>query len=318
VGDVSIDATVLLVPLSLALAAACLAAPAKAEDLPDLGSLWDFSDPAATEARFREVLPKAEAAGDAEYLARLLTQVARAQGLQQKFADAHVTLDRAEAALPKDRPAVRVLCLLERGRVHNSSQEPEKAKPLFRSAFDLASEAKADALAVDAAHMLAIVETGQASDEWNEKALATADASTDPKARRWRWALHNNLGWSAFARKEYAKAIASHEKALAAATEGKNVGSARVSRWSVAKAQRMLGRVDEALATQRALLAEYEAEKEEDGYVFEEMGECLHALGKAEEARPHFRRAHEILSKDLFLVRDESERLERLRRLGGE
>ncbi|HEX6385768.1 MAG TPA: hypothetical protein VF177_13945, partial [Anaerolineae bacterium] len=64
--------------------------------LPDFDQLWDYSQPASTEERFRELLPAAEAAGDDSYLAQLLTQIARAQGLQRQFAAAHETLDEAE------------------------------------------------------------------------------------------------------------------------------------------------------------------------------------------------------------------------------
>ena len=39
-------------------------------------------------------------------------------------------------------------------------------------------------------------------------------------------------------------------------------------------------------------------------------------LGRPEEARPHFLRAHALLSKDPWLARDEAPRLERLKRLG--
>src|SRR5205809_4269353 len=43
----------------------------------DFDKLWDYQDPAGTEKKFRELLPAAEAAGDASYVAELLTQIAR-------------------------------------------------------------------------------------------------------------------------------------------------------------------------------------------------------------------------------------------------
>ena len=48
----------------------------------------------------------------------------------------------------------------------------------------------------------------------------------------------------------------------------------------------------EALAEQQALAAELEAEGEVDGYVDEELAECLLALGRGDEARPYFSRAY--------------------------
>lgn len=52
------------------------------------------------------------------------------------------------------------------------------------------------------------------------------------------------------------------------------------------------------------------------GYVEEEIGECLLALDREEEAQPHFARAYAILHGDLWLKRDQPERLNRLASLG--
>ena len=75
---------------------------------------------------------------------------------------------------------------------------------------------------------------------------------------------------------------------------------------------RALGRIDEALAAQRALLADHEAAGSEDGFVHEELAECLTARQQADEARPHFARAHELLSADTWFVANEGDRLARL------
>ena len=50
------------------------------QDLPAFDGFWNFEDPAGSEAKFRELLPKAEESGDRGYLAELLTQIARTQG----------------------------------------------------------------------------------------------------------------------------------------------------------------------------------------------------------------------------------------------
>ena len=68
-------------------------------NLPDLHGLWDYNDPAGTESKFRAVLAKVEAFNDQSYHAELLTQVARAQGLQRQFDNAHRTLDEADAMI---------------------------------------------------------------------------------------------------------------------------------------------------------------------------------------------------------------------------
>lgn len=70
------------------------------------------------------------------------------------------------------------------------------------------------------------------------------------------------------------------------------------------------------LATQRELLKEFTDIGETDGYVYEEMGGCLLALGQAAEARQYFARAYAELSKDLWLPESEPARLQRLGELG--
>src|SRR5579883_412461 len=105
-------------------------------NLPDFDPLWDYEHPAQTEAAFRQLLPQAEASGDASYHLQLLTQIARVQGLQRRFDDAHATLDAVAARLSDDLALARVRYLLERGRVFNSSGQPETSLALFQQAYE--------------------------------------------------------------------------------------------------------------------------------------------------------------------------------------
>lgn len=288
--------------------------------LPDIDSLWDFDHPDSSEAAFGALLPLARASGNSEYLAQLLTQVARAEGLQMKFDHASRTLDEAESLITPETPTARVRLLLERGRLLNSSKRRDESKPFFRQAWDLAREAGAGGLAVDAAHMLGIVESGDASIAWNREAIAYAEASSDPKARGWLGSLYNNLGWTYHDAGDAATALDLFRKALAAREAERSdraPGLVRIARWCVARALRTLGRTDEALAMQRELLAQDAAAHAPDGYVHEEIGELLLLRGDAEGAKPHFASAWKTLSEDPWLRRDEPDRLERMRRQGG-
>ena len=47
------------------------------------------------------------------------------------------------------------------------------------------------------------------------------------------------------------------------------------------------------------------------------MGECLHALGEEGESKEWFSKAYQELSKDDWLKENGSERLARLKELGG-
>lgn len=309
------------------------AAPPPSDALPDVRSLWDFGDPAGTEAKFRELLPRAEASGDAGYLVTLLSQIGRAQGLQKKFDDAHATLDRAQGLLKDEMALPRARVLLERGRVRNSAGDPAKAKPLFLEALEVAKSAgePGEGLAIDAAHMLGIIgETADAQIEWNEKALAMAEAAKDPKAKGWIGPLSHNLGWSYHERgiaaptldaahRAFLRALELHERSLDVrlaekATDGEEV---TVGRWTVARSLRSLARHTDALAILERLDKEIAAAGKEDGYVFEEIGENLLALVVPDQAKPWFAKAHAALSKDADLVKSEPKRIERLKSLGG-
>ena len=217
-------------------------------NLPDLHRLWDHNDPAGTESKFRAGLAKAEASDDRGYHAELLTQIARAQGLQRQFDEAHRTLDEAEEMIDGDMHRARVRLLLERGRVFNSSGSEDKAKPPFIKAWELASSEGIDGLAVDAAHMMAIVEVNAEALKWNHKALDLANSSSDPDAQRWKAPLYNNIGWSYHSDGVYDEALTYFEQALQHRRAQGKADDIRIARWCIARCLRSLDRVEEALA----------------------------------------------------------------------
>lgn len=283
------------------------------QDFLEFDSLWDYSDPHQTEVRFREILIQVPE-DNLAYL-ELLTQIARAQGLQQKFDRAHQTLDQVERRLGKYSSRAKVRYLLERGRVFNSSGQPDEARPYFEQALDMGIELSEDSYAVDALHMLAIVAPPASAIDLNLRAIQLAESSPQPKARQWLGALYNNLGWTFHGAGEYASALEMFEKAEAVRRSNGSVPELRIARWCVARALRSLSRIEEALSKQMALKEEIESAGETDGFVFEEIGECLLALNRADEARPYFARAHEALSGELS---KEPERLVRLGKLSSE
>ena len=286
-------------------------------NLPDILGLWDYNDPAGTESKLLAVLAKAVASDDRGYHAELLTQIARAQGLQRQFDEAHATLDRADAMIDSDMRRAKVRLLVERGRVFNSSGSADKAKPLFVEAWELASGEGIDGLAVDAAHMVATVEVREEGLKWNHKALDLANSSSDPDAQRWTGSLCNNIGWSHHSNGEYDKALIYFEQALQHRRAQGKADDIRIARWCIARCLRSLNRVEEALAVQRELEQQIAEIEDPDGYIYEELAECLQALGRTDEARAHFLRAHELLSKNAWFVEGEATRLARLAMLGG-
>ena len=283
----------------------------------DFDALWDYHNPAETEAKFRDLLKKkAEAPEHVAYRAELLTQIARTLGLQQKFDSAHALLDQVESRLAEAGDRAHVRYLLERGRTYRSAGKDDLASPLFEGAWDKAADKGLDFYAVDAAHMLGIVITGDGGMEWNRKAIARAEASGDPKARNWLGSLYNNTGWTHFDAKEYDNALQMFTHALDFRKQQDTPGEILIARWCVAKTLRFLGRVDSALAIQHSLLDAWAALGDPDGYVHEEIGECLFLQNQPQDAAPHFKKAFELLSLDIWISRDEPDRLKRLKELG--
>jgi tetratricopeptide (TPR) repeat protein len=225
----------------------------------DIDLLWDFDDPVASEARFLSLG------------AEVQTQLARTHSLRKNFEQAHGLLDNVENDLLPGESRARVRYLLERGRTHHSAGEKERALPLFQQAWNDALRLGEDALAIDAAHMLGIVTVGEESVRWNEEALALAGHSPDPKARRWRGSLYNNLGWTYHDSGRLPEALACFQQALDARREQGQLGPERIARWCVARCLRSLGRFHEALEIQEELRAEHEAAGTRDEYVEEEI-----------------------------------------------
>jgi tetratricopeptide (TPR) repeat protein len=284
--------------------------------MPSLDDLWDYEDPAASEARFQAAIEAAETGGDAPAADEARTQLARALGLQGRFVAGHAALDRVDADHPAD-DRIRVRAHLERGRLWRSSGDVAASLEPFEEAWELARALGEDGLAVDAAHMLAIVDAPPGEATWHELALGLADTSAEPAARRWRGSLWNNIGWARFDAGDLDGALAAFGTALAARQEQGQPREIRIAEWCIARCTRALGRPAEALVIQERLAAQRAAAGEpESGFGDEEIGECLLDLGRAEEARPYLARAAGLLGADAWLAEHEPDRIARLRRLG--
>ncbi len=283
-------------------------------NLPDFDSLWDYSHPDQTETKFLELLPQFPEEDSARL--ELLTQIARAQGLQREFNDAHLTLDQVENQLSIESSRARIRYLLERGRVFNSSKHPDEARPFFEQAMTMAQELKEDFYAVDAAHMLAIIADPASSLSWNLRAIQMAESSADEKARGWLGSLYNNTGWSYHDTGEFESALEIFQKAESYFGEVRREDRLRIAKWTVARCLRSMNRVEEALSKQMALKAEFDSIGGGDGYADEEIGECLLLLKREKEAKPYFAKAYELLSQDEWIMENEAERMKRMKELG--
>ncbi len=282
--------------------------------LADFDSMWNYNDPGASEKKFRDLLPAAKRSRNKSYYAQLLTQIARAQGLQDNFVGANETLDRVQNMLSDEMIVARVRYLLERGRVLNSSGSPEQAKPLFYRAWELATAKGKDYWAVDVAHMLGIVEPPEKQLYWSLQALAIAEKTKDARAKGWRGPLYNNIGWTYHDLGQFDTALVYFKKGLEWREKIGDQAGTLIAKWTVGRTLRSLGRIDEALDLQKKLEQEI-ADKElpPDGYVFEELGELYLLKGDTDNSRKYFKLAYDILFQDTWLQENQPERLARLK-----
>ena len=252
---------------------ACALVTATAWSAIDVDALWNFSDPAASEARFREALAAAQ--GDDALILR--TQIARTLGLRQRHDEAHRELDDIEPALAAAGVEPRVRAWLERGRTLRSSGKPAEGKPLFVRAFATADAAKLERLAADALHMIALVEP-QLDERiaWNQRTIEYAQRASDPRAQGWQAAALNNIGSDLRGAKRLDESLAAFREALTAYQHEGRATHVRMARWQIANVLRLTGQRDDALAMQLALERDSMAANEPDPHVYDELA-LLHA-----------------------------------------
>ena len=85
-----------------------------------------------------------------------------------------------------------------------------------------------------------------------------------------------------------------------------------LAKWCVARTLRALGRLDDAIKIQLALLEQMIDIGPTDGYVYEELGELYLAKGE-DVSKMYFQFAYNELSKDTWLAANEPKRLERMK-----
>lgn len=281
----------------------------------DFMTLWDYQDPVTSATRFQTQLAEAVASGDLPLELELITQLARTHTLRHQFDEAHQLLDAMTPRLTAHTERARLRWLLERGRCFNSAADKEAARPLFEQAWQLALTLNEDYLAIDAAHMVAIVAPLPEQSRWHELAITLAERSPDPLARGWLASLYNNQGWTLFEQGRFDQALICQQKCLAWHQAQGHQGKTFIARWSLARIQRAQGQHQEALNALLALQTEMQdAGEQEDGYLYEELGENYLVIDETLAAEP-FARAWFLLSQDAWCRINEGERLARLKQL---
>jgi tetratricopeptide (TPR) repeat protein len=259
----------------------------------DITALWDFSKPELSEQRFQAAL---SGAGSDDQLI-LQTQIARTKGMRKDFVAARGVLNDIEPKIAGAGPETRARYFLELGRTYASAKHDpesltatakEQARTAFTNALDIAKTAHLDALAIDAIHMFAFIDTAPADQlTWGRAALAVVVASDQPAAQKWEASVRNNIGYALHQLGRYEEALAEFNQAASIREKGKDAEATRTANWMVAWTLRALNRTDEALNIQLRLEREADAAKQPDPYVFEEL-ELLYAGKGNKERAAHY------------------------------
>lgn len=256
----------------------------------DVAALWDFDQPESSEQRFRQALKGAN--GDDALV--LQTQIARTFGLRQDFAGARRLLLDLQPLISRAGPEARTRYHLELGRTfasgkHSAAQltadATTQARQAYEAALDLAREHRLDALAIDAIHMFAFLDTAPADQlKWGLTALEVVQTSSQPAAMRWEASVRNNIGYALHQLGRDDEALAHFEQALALRQQAGNARAVHVAQWMVAWTMRHLGRTEQALTIQLQLERAADETGEPDPHVFEELEALFTAKGDATRA----------------------------------
>ena len=257
----------------------------------ELDTLWDYNAPDASRLRFEGVLD----ATSGPFRAEIHTQIARCYGLAGRFEEGHQTLDRALSESPD--PVGQARISLERGRLLRSSGT-EGSHTCFQIAEVQARNANALFYEIDAIHMRALVEPD--AEGLAQLGLVKAEASSDPRCRRWRIALNSNLGWSYHSRGEFQMALASFDQCLQAAVEWADPVRINHAYWYKAHTLIALNQLSKA----REMLEDLAYDPHCEPEVYEDLADVLIALQEfpaAREAAMHVagHRFQTVSDKDL-------------------
>ena len=237
----------------------------------------------------------------------LQTQIARTFGLRRQFFKARSILSSIGINIATAAPEVQIHYSLELGRTYASAAHPadmrtsdhdKTAREHYLHAFQTAKRAGLDALAIDALHMMPIVDADPSRQlAWNQKAIAFVEQSTQPESKRWEGALRNNVGYAKHLLGEYDEALRQFRLSLEAYQKDENIEAVRIAHWMIAWTYRAQKRYAEAIDIQLSLEREWHAVGKPDPYVFEELQHLYCAINN-QEKEYHYREKFETAAPD--------------------
>lgn len=247
---------------------------------PSFDYIWQaLEDPADIEAALQSTYDDNHDQLTRSFLAQLLTQIARARGMQDKLREAQAALDKAKWE-SSDKVAV-IRMEVETARLRRVQGKDVEATTLLKKVYETAEGAPLDYFKADAAHILYLVEPDKGPKDaktWEDAVLKIARDSVNVKTRRWAAVVLTDQGWKIFNEGRAIEALPLFEEALeirkAAFTYSynrhdgqpllKTKQAYRVARWNLARVLREVGRYERAYKLQKELYDEGPTPKNEE------------------------------------------------------
>lgn len=257
----------------------------------------------AAEASYQRAVDAAVRERHNSNLVEALAQLAEVARLVGKLETAEDWLIDAEQRASDEEPLGWSRLLLVRAQVDRDAGRAGGASAVFASLFDYCVQHELFDRALDTAHRLVLRGDYHDKVAWAERGLALAEELGD---ERWQAVLWNNLGWAHNDAQERESAL----RAFLDAREFYQRTGTELQRlaadYSVGRAYRLVGDIDEALAwitpTYRQAEKRYanHANAKEArwfGLCQLELAELAALLGQRNEAVDSFRRAHALLTE---------------------
>jgi len=280
----------------------------------NLESFWNPLDLQATESVYRAWLEREGPSPE------VFTWLGRAEGALGRFGDARTSLEKAEKGIEDEAvisaPALKIRWLIERARLYILDKTPYQARNLLVNAWELARKTGEDSLAIETAQLLSVSESLKSQQEWIARALEVAEKSQAEKAKHWLGSLYVAMGLKLYDLRQFDKALAAFEKSSHFSHEQGLERESLGARCLGGKVLRTLGKLEEALEVQKAVLLQLDQAGWRDGRVYEEMAEIHHTLKHEAEAQQYFELAYRELSSDAWIVDNQPVQIKRLRSLG--
>lgn len=254
-------------------------------------------------AKFELAATTAAEQGIAELQTQAEALTARMFALQTKWEDGRKWLDKAAKSAKPERKKGWATYLGVRGRFEWQDQKDnDKAKKTFIEMYDFCIKAEMQSMALDAAHMVALVGTPAEKEEWALKAIKAAEAANE---KGWLGPLWNNLGWMYDEQGKTEKALEALQNARKYHHETGNEFTKMVADFGVAHALRRVGKLKEARemliaafdkAKERYAADEKDKERAEwVGWGHKYFGDLLVDEGKKDEALKEYKAARPFL-----------------------